>query len=59
MGQPSIQGTTIRWPELLIGRNSPSPCRTPRKKAWNRVIGHLRAVRLRERASVNIDSIYK
>ena len=29
MGQPSSQGTTIRWPELLIGRNSPRPCRMP------------------------------
>ncbi len=32
-GQPMSQGTTIRWPELLMGRNSPSPCRMPRTTA--------------------------
>ena len=32
-GQPISHGTTIRWPELLIGRNSPSALQDPEHDA--------------------------
>ena len=37
-GQPSSQGMTMRCPELLMGRNSPRPCSTPRARACHGVI---------------------
>jgi hypothetical protein len=31
--QPSSHGTTIRWPELLIGKELAEPCRMPSTSA--------------------------
>ena len=33
-GQPVRAGIRIRWAELDMGRNSVSPWRRPRKRAW-------------------------
>ncbi len=52
-GQPRSQGTTMRWPELLMGRNSPRPCTMPRTIAWSRLIAPPPRVDTRERRSLS------